>query len=126
MRIISMGALLGAIAVVLGAFGAHALRESLEPSLFEIYQTGSQYLTLHAFALVLYGLWHSAQPEAARPKCWPAALFLIGTIIFSGSLYLIAFTEIRKFGMITPVGGLSLIAGWLGFAYHAFQASKKS
>jgi uncharacterized membrane protein YgdD (TMEM256/DUF423 family) len=106
---VSLGAAVAAVGVILGAFGAHAIKDKIEPHLFEIYTTGVQYLMLHAFALIFYGL----SPAKAK---WPPICFLIGIFIFTGSLFAITFTGIRAFGAITPIGGLLFIAGWIGFA----------
>ena len=124
MNPISLGAFLSGIGVILGAFGTHGLRGKIGYDLLQIYETANQYLLLHAAALIFYGLWSASQPEAKRPKCWPAMLFLVGVVVFSGSLYLITFTAIREFGMITPVGGLALIAGWIGFGKQALVKGK--
>jgi uncharacterized membrane protein YgdD (TMEM256/DUF423 family) len=117
---VSCGAVLAAIAVILGAFGAHALRGKIGYDLFDIFQTANQYMMIHATALIIYGLWnHSAIKDGLVVKPWPAICFFIGSIIFCGSLYTITFTGLRMFGAVTPVGGLLFIAGWLGFAYQA-------
>jgi uncharacterized membrane protein YgdD (TMEM256/DUF423 family) len=115
-NIISIGALFGAFGVILGAFGTHALQGKIEPDLFEIYKTGCQYMMMHAFALILYGL------SGIETK-WPAWCFGLGIVVFSGSLYCITFTGIRMFGAITPIGGLLFIAGWIGFAIQARTSS---
>lgn len=117
MNPVSLGAALSALGVILGAFGTHGLREKVAFHLLEIYQTGTQYLMLHAFALILFGL---TKPK----KLWPAWCFTIGIFIFSGSLYAIVGTDIKTFGAITPIGGLLFIAGWIGFALET-RASKK-
>lgn len=117
-KIVALGSILAALAVILGAFGAHALRGKIGYDLFDIYQTANQYLMIHSMALVFYGIWRKtfAQDET---KIWPAICFLVGAVIFCGSLYTITFTGLRMFGAITPVGGLLFIAGWLGFAFQA-------
>lgn len=109
---ISLGAAIGALGVILGAFGAHAIKGKIGYDLFEIYLTGTQYLMMHAFAIILYGL---SKAEAQ----WPVWCFLAGILIFTGSLYAITFTGIRTFGAITPIGGVLFIAGWIGFALQA-------
>lgn len=111
-RAVTLGALLGASGVVLGAFGAHALRARLAPELLEVYKTGVLYHLLHAIALLAV----SSVLDRLR---WPratVALMVAGVAIFSGSLYLLAITGIRMLGAITPLGGLALIAGWLSVA----------
>jgi uncharacterized membrane protein YgdD (TMEM256/DUF423 family) len=117
MNPISLGAALSALGVTLGAFGTHGLRHKIAEDLLQIYETGTHYLMLHAFALILFGL--------SRPKRdWPAWCFAVGILIFSGSLYAIVFTEIRKFGMITPIGGILFIMGWIGFVINSMKPRK--
>jgi uncharacterized membrane protein YgdD (TMEM256/DUF423 family) len=116
-----LGSLSGALAVALGAFGAHGLRSVLSPDLLATYETGVRYHMYHALALVAVAL------VATR---WPATgllsaagwLFVAGTMLFSGSLYLLAFTGARWLGAITPFGGVAFIAGWLCLALVAFRA----
>jgi len=120
-KIISFGALYAALAVILGAFGAHALRGHIGYDLFDIYQTANQYLMIHAGALIFYGLWHKLFGEASSKKTWPAACFFFGSIIFCGSLYCITATGHRWFGAITPIGGVLYIVGWIGFALQAWR-----
>ena len=112
MNPVSIGAFIGALGVILGAFATHTLRGKVGYDLFEIFQTGTQYLMLHAFAIILYGL------AKVRAK-WPLYCFLAGIVIFTGSLYCITFTGIRTFGAITPIGGVLFIAGWIGFGLQA-------
>jgi uncharacterized membrane protein YgdD (TMEM256/DUF423 family) len=112
MNAVSIGAFLGALGVILGAFGTHAIKGKIGYDLYEIYLTGAQYLMLHAFAIVFYGL------SKARAK-WPLYCFFAGIFIFTGSLFCITFTGIRGFGAITPIGGVCLIAGWIGFGWEA-------
>ena len=103
------GAILGALGVLLGAFGAHGLENIASPQGLEHWDTASQYQLVHALAL----LGVAAHP--GRPK-WAGRLFVLGIVLFSGSLYLYALTGISRLGMITPLGGLSLIAGWIALA----------
>jgi uncharacterized membrane protein YgdD (TMEM256/DUF423 family) len=105
----------GASAVVLGAFGAHALRGVLDPSAREIWHTASQYHFWHALALAVACL---APPGRARRGA--LAAFGIGIVLFCGSLYALALGAPRWCGAITPLGGLAFIAGWiaLGLAFH--------
>jgi uncharacterized membrane protein YgdD (TMEM256/DUF423 family) len=114
-RWIALGAVLGALAVVLGAFGAHALEDRLGPAELAWWATAVQYHGAHALAVVLYGLF----AERAGRGGLPAALFAAGTLVFSGSLYAMALGAPRWLGAITPLGGASLIAGWLAFAWAA-------
>ncbi|PCJ20012.1 MAG: hypothetical protein COB02_05275 [Candidatus Cloacimonadota bacterium] len=104
------------LSVILGAFGAHALKAKLSEYSMGVFQTGVQYQMYHGLALILlYACFKSAKQIPAMHYAF--IFFTLGTILFSGSLYLIAFTEIKKFGMITPIGGLAFIFAWLCFAY---------
>ncbi|MGH2351777.1 MAG: DUF423 domain-containing protein [Chloroflexota bacterium] len=113
------GAVSGVIAVALGAFGAHALRDRLAPDLLAIFETGVRYHVYHALALLAAayaaGRWPGAAAGAAG---W---LFVAGTILFSGSLYLLSITGTRWLGAITPFGGLAFIAGWLALFWAAWR-----
>jgi uncharacterized membrane protein YgdD (TMEM256/DUF423 family) len=104
-RIAAAGALLAAIGIALGAFGAHALERMLEPRALGWWHTAVQYQMWNAVGLVALG----ALP---RRLGLPAALIGAGTLIFSGSLYTMALTDARWLGMVTPVGGVLMIAGW--------------
>lgn len=109
MRIFAaVGSLLGFLAVALGAFGAHALRERLGPDLLAIYQTGVQYQAMHAVALLALGL---AAPDSKPTRCagW---LMVAGIVVFSGSLYALSVTGVRGFGAITPLGGICFLIAW--------------
>ena len=115
-KFILAGAFFAFIAVVLGAFGAHVLKNRLLPEFLEIFQTGVNYQFYHAFALLTFGLLSENRP---RLKPWPGVAFIIGILFFSGSLSLLAFTQIRILGAITPIGGLAFLIGWIGFALEA-------
>lgn len=112
------GALSAAVAVMLGAFGAHALRGRLPADLLAIYQTASQYHVYHALGLLAVGLLTLHLPAGSALRCsgW---LMLLGTVLFSGSLYLLAITGQRWLGAITPLGGAAWIAAWLLLAWAA-------
>lgn len=104
--------LLGALGVALGAFGAHGLKGIVEdPHLLEVWETGARYHLIHAVALLGVAA-HPSRPRNA------GIAFVVGTILFSGSLYLMTLTGVRWLGAITPLGGVSFIVGWclLGFA----------
>lgn len=107
-----LGSLFGGLAVMIGAFGAHALKQILETSnRVETFETAVKYQFYHALALVLLGI----LMFNLKHKLFDYAgySFIIGTLIFSGSLYLLCATGYTKLGMITPIGGLLLIAGWV-------------
>jgi uncharacterized membrane protein YgdD (TMEM256/DUF423 family) len=108
-KYIQIGAVLGALGVCIGAFGAHGLEKFLEThGNADTFETATKYLFYHALALILLGL----MPENKWSKR-SALAFQIGILIFSGSLYLICFTLIKTFGATAPIGGLSLILGWV-------------
>jgi uncharacterized membrane protein YgdD (TMEM256/DUF423 family) len=119
MNWVASAAVFGFLAVLAGAFGAHALRVRLAPELMEIYRTAAQYHLLHALALAAYGVWRERRSGSA----WPAWAFLGGMMIFSGSLYLLAILGWRWLGAVTPVGGLALMGGWLGWAWQARRSA---
>lgn len=113
-------ALLGGLGVALGAFGAHALEARLSEDLLATFETGVRYHFYHALALigvvVAIGRW----PGSSLPVIagW---LFVVGILVFSGSLYLLAFTGARWLGAITPIGGVAFIAGWVCLALAAWR-----
>lgn len=112
-----VGAVSGFLAVAAGAFGAHALREHLEPARLAVFETGARYQMFHALALLGVGLWREHRP--APGLVLAAWGFTIGSVLFAGSLYAIAFTGVRAFGAITPFGGLAFLVGWLALARAA-------
>ena len=115
------GALLAGLAVILGAFGAHGLKARVSPELLVIWETGVRYHVYHAFGLLAVA-W--AQSRWPGPLCGAAGwLFLVGILVFSGSLYAMTLTGIRWLGAVTPLGGLAFIAGWVALALAAFRGS---
>lgn len=118
---LSLGSISAALAVMFGAFGAHALRARLTPDMLAVYHTGSQYHFYHAFGLILIGLIALHLPELAflRAAGW---LMVAGTVLFSGSLYLLAVTGNRWLGAVTPLGGLAFIAAWILLAISLLRA----
>lgn len=118
MGCIVAGASLMLVAVVLGAFGAHALQSQLTPRRLASFQTGVTYQQWHALALVLLGLVACVTP----PTRWltgAAASFAVGIALFSGSIYAMTFGAPRALGMVTPLGGVSFMVGWTALALHA-------
>ena len=116
-KYIALGSVLAAIAVALGAFGAHGLKRIVSAETVQIFQTGVQYQMYHALALVLTGfLYEKFTPRLVKTA---GILFLVGIIFFSGSLYLLTAGKavenisLDRAGMITPLGGLAFIGGWL-------------
>jgi len=114
------GAVLGFLGVALGAFGAHALRATLSAERQAIWQTAVQYHFHHALALLATGLLiqHGGTGRAAWLAGWA---FLGGTVLFSGSLYAVAFFGERRLGAITPVGGLLFLIGWAALAWAGWR-----
>lgn len=113
-------ALILALAVAFGAFGAHALRARLSPEAIAVYQTAVQYHFWHGLGLLGIGALMARTPADARLG-WAAGLLVVGMMLFCGSLYLLALTGASWLGAVTPVGGLALIAGWLLLAWSAWR-----
>ena len=101
----------GLLAVAFGAFGAHALKARLDDYSLGVFETAVQYQFYHSLALLGVGILLLHQPQVAllRSSGW---LFLVGMILFSGSLYLLALSGVKWLGAVTPLGGLAFIAGW--------------
>lgn len=123
---ISIAAVLGALAVALGAFGAHALKERLTPQDLAIFETAVRYQFYHVLALLMVvpvERWVSSQGQGSGTRWanWAGWAFLLGITLFSGSLYLLVATGVRKLGMVTPLGGLSFMAGWVMLAMAAWR-----
>lgn len=113
-KILIAGATLMVLAVLLGAFGAHALKKSLSPEMLAVYTTGVEYQFYHALGLLLIGL--IAFHVHSKWLNWSGMLLVSGIILFSGSLYALSITGIKTLGAITPIGGLSFVAGWICLA----------
>ncbi len=116
-----IGAIAAAIGVTLGAFGAHALKSRVAEDLLSIFEVGVRYHMYHALALLAVG-WAAGR----WPGNWVNAsgwLFVIGILIFSGSLYLMALSGARWLGAITPIGGLCFILGWIALAMAALRSN---
>jgi uncharacterized membrane protein YgdD (TMEM256/DUF423 family) len=107
---IRIAATAGFLAVAFGAFGAHALRQRIDPNLFSAYQTGVLYHLIHAVALLSLALY--ARVTSAS-MIWSGSLWTAGIVLFSGSLYALALTGVSKLGIVTPLGGLCLLGGWV-------------
>lgn len=116
---LSLGAAYGFLAVALGAFGAHALKARLTPEMLAVWRTGVDYQFYHALALLMLGLIARQQTSSALNVA--GVCFGAGVLLFSGSLYALALSEIRILGAITPVGGLLFLSGWLLLAYAALK-----
>lgn len=127
MRILIMvSALLLALGVAFGAFGAHALRLRLDPAMLTVWQTAVQYHLVHAIGMLVIGAVALHWPGNSAGLAWSGWLLCGGVVLFSGSLYLLALTGFRWLGAVTPVGGLAFIAGWLVLAWVAFRFTARA
>ncbi len=113
---IFIAAVFGALAVLLGAFAAHGLKGTLNADSLAVLQIGVQYQFIHALALLLVAV--LLQLHGARALLLTAVFFTLGIVLFSGSLYLLVLTPVNL-GLITPVGGVFFVLGWLSLAYSA-------
>ena len=110
------------LAVALGAFGAHALKNSLSPDVLVTFEVGVRYQMYHALALLAVGWACTRWPgKAVTASGW---LFVAGTLLFSGSLYILSLSGIRWMGAITPLGGVAFLAGWLCLAWAAWTSAR--
>src|SRR5262249_45596929 len=108
--------ILGALGVAFGAFGAHALQSTLNPGLLAIFETAVRYHLIHTLALAGTAIAMQVFPGHGVGLRRVAWAFTVGVVLFSGSLYVLALTNQRWLGAVTPLGGLAFIAGWLGLA----------
>ena len=118
---VAAGALSAGLAVAAGAFGAHALAEAVPPNRLDTFETAARYEMVHALALVLVGM--LIDRRADRRFRWAGWLFLAGTVLFSGSLYLLVLTDTPWLGAVTPFGGVAFISGWLVLASSAWRGT---
>ena len=119
---LAVGGLYGLLGVALGAFGAHGLRDRLEASQLSSWQTAVQYQLIHAIALIVVGVW--LLHTGAVALRYAGTLFVAGVALFSGSIYLLILTSATWLGPVTPLGGVALMAGWLGVIYAGFLAQQ--
>lgn len=110
----------GLLAVILGAFGAHGLKGKLDESLLSAFQTGVQYHFYHTFALMLVALMMYRFPQVDMLR-WSGFAFVVGIVLFSGSLYALALGGPRWLGPVTPLGGLFFMVGWLCVLISAWR-----
>ena len=124
-RVIIVASMFGILAVILGAFGAHALKSLLEPSGLEVWKTAVSYHFYHTIALLFVSILPASNSKAANMAAW---FFSLGILFFSGSLYLISTKEILNIsqlsvlGPITPIGGLFFILGWFSLIFFAIKS----
>lgn len=116
---IIIASLFAALAILFGAFGSHALKERLSAQSLEVYDIATRYLMFHALGIFLIALLGFQLPKESLEI--PIIMMIVGTSIFSGSLYLIAMLDFKKLGMVTPIGGLLLIVSWLLLAYNTYK-----
>jgi len=127
-RLVQIGAILGALSVILGAFGAHGLKKLVSPEAVATFETGVRYQFYHTFAILGLGYLYRRMPGKLME--WSAIFFLSGIALFSGSLYVLTFLEatenvgLKGIGAITPLGGLCFIAGWICLFIQASKAGK--
>lgn len=120
----AIGAVLMALAVGMGAFGAHGLRSGLDAYSMSVYEKAVFYHFVHALGILLVASLARANAISIAAQARVAWLLLIGIVIFSGSLYALAISGLRLLGAITPVGGLAFIAGWIVLAYEALRVQR--
>ncbi len=115
-----LGSLSALFGVAFGAFGAHGLKSRVTTEMLTVWQTGVFYHLVHALALVLIGILCQLMPDTALVRCAGWTL-LGGTVLFSGSLYVMVLSDIRALGIITPLGGVAFLVGWLLLGVAAWQ-----
>ena len=121
---LTLGAVNGFFSVAMGAFAAHGLKARLSEQMLGVFDKGVDYQGFHALALLAVGLLLLRQP-GSRPLRWAAALFLGGTLLFSGSLYLLALSGVRGWGVATPFGGTSFLLGWVMLGIGAWRLDRE-
>lgn len=127
--LLKLGAALGALSVIMGAFAAHTIKSRVSADVLAIFETGVRYQMYHVFAILLTAILYKEFPTKSIE--WAGKLFIIGIIIFSGSLYLLTYAKaigannFLWLGAITPFGGVAFIAGW-GLLFKSFFDYKKS
>lgn len=118
---LTIAALLGGSAVGLGAFGTHALKEQFSERSLEIFETAVRYQMYHALALLLVGVLISRSTTEQPFLTVSGSAFLVGTLLFCGSLYALSFSGIKWLGAVAPLGGLALMVGWVSIAIAAWS-----
>ena len=124
---LQVAALLGAVSVAFGAFGAHALKRYVSDAAVTIFETGVRYQFYHVFAIALVGILY--RDFTSKWMVWSGNMFILGILLFSGSLYLLTYIKgadkpgLNWIGIITPFGGLAFIAGWACMFVGLYKAS---
>jgi uncharacterized membrane protein YgdD (TMEM256/DUF423 family) len=119
----AIGAILLALAVMIGAFGAHALAGRLDAYSKGVYETAVMYHFFHALGLLVVSFLPRIGALSADRTAWVCGLLLLGVILFSGSLYVLAISGVRMLGAVTPFGGVSFIAAWILLAYWLLRGN---
>ena len=119
---LALGSIGMLLAVALGAFGAHALKQTLAPELMATYETAVNYHFIHALGLLAVGLLALHLPASSGTLRWAGILMAAGLLLFSGSLYALSLSGIRGLGVLTPMGGVALLAAWLLLAVAVVRA----
>ena len=121
-RFLALGSILAGLGVAAGAFGAHALKEILDAPMLQVFETATRYVMYHAFGLCIVSWAIDRYPEQRLEKSgW---FFLIGILLFSGSLYMVSLAGIRWMGAVTPIGGLAFMTGWLLLAWGVWRDAR--
>ena len=121
-RFLVFGSIIAGLGVAAGAFGAHALKEILDAPMLQVFETATRYVMYHAIGLCIVSWAIDRYPEQRLEKSgW---LFLIGILLFSGSLYVVSLAGIRWVGAVTPIGGLAFITGWLLLAWGVWRDAR--
>ena len=110
------------LAVILGAFAAHGLKSRISESMLSVFQTGVHYQFIHSIGIILLVVLY--RQHAQVWYTWSAGFMLAGIVLFSGSLYALALTEIKWFGPVTPLGGLCFILGWTTLILAALKSGQ--
>lgn len=110
---LAIAATLGGIAVILGAFASHALKDRLSDRALDIWETGTKYQMYHALALILVALLFNRFSGNSTPLIIAGYAFIAGIVLFSGSLYALSLSDIKILGAVTPLGGVAFIIGWV-------------
>ena len=121
-RFLVFGSIIAGLGVAAGAFGAHALKEILDAPMLQVFETATRYVMYHAIGLCIVSWAIDRYPEQRLEKS--GCLFLIGILLFSGSLYVVSLAGIRWVGAVTPIGGLAFITGWLLLAWGVWRDAR--
>ena len=118
-----MGCLFAGLSVLLGAFAAHVLKQSISVETMETFEIATRYMMFHSMALLVLGLW--SHWEKWSSSFWAGFFFVFGIILFSGSLYGLALLQIQWMAYVTPAGGIFFVMGWLYFMFSVFSTRNK-